>query len=1077
MKKNNFFIPNLPNFLEIQYSSFCWFLLYGLSNELTLFPSILNFNNNVEIRLYINEFVFKKRKNKTSLDYKQNNSTYGINIFLPVKIKNYLINYQIKEQNIFIGQLPLMTNNGSFIVNGCERVIVNQIIRCPGLYYRIETLKNQQLLSTVILVSEKGSWLKFELDNNGCWVRVDKNHKICILDFLYGIGLTDEEIIRELKAESIIYKYKNLQKNLKHSKPGEFLNNEDLKIICLRLFNIKYYELGKIGRLLINKRLNLKINTNVKTLTHQDILMILDYLLQLKSFISDDIDDLKTRRIRSIGEILKNQLRIALSRTERNILEKIPTFHKTVFLPSDIITPKPFISAIKEFFGLSQLSQYMDQINPLAELSHKRRISSIGPGGLNAERVKLTTRDIHPSQYGKICPIEAPEGKNVGLVSSLASYAKVNYNGFIETPYFQAKQGRILFDKPLIYLTANEEENVIIASADVKRNQNGFFTENFVVCRFNQEFLLTSSKKIDFVSISPIQITSIAGGLIPFLEHNDANRVLMGANMQRQAVPLLYPQKPIIGTGLELQIASDSGYVVIAIKSGIVSFVSSQQIIVKDYENKQIIYFLNKYQRSNQETCLNQKPIVWVGEEIKVGQIIADGAGTEEGELALGQNLTIAYMPWEGYNYEDAILISDRLVYDNLFTSVHIEKCETNIDQTKTGGEILTREIPFLSQKNISYLDENGIICKGALVQPGDILVGKVTPRTEFDQIPEARLLKAIFGYKAPDVIDSSLKVPAGIFGRVIDIKIIKEEEEKEINIEKKENENNFIDVNFFIRIFIAQIRKIKVGDKVAGRHGNKGIVSKILSQQDMPFLPDGTVIDIILSPLGVPSRMNVGQIYECLLGLAADQLNKRYKILPFDEMYQIEASRVLINEKLREAAKKQNKPWLYNSYSPGKILLVDGRTGKKFDNPVLVGRSYILKLIHLVDKKIHSRSTGPYSLITQQPLSGRSRKGGQRFGEMEVWALEAYGSAYTLQELLTIKSDDMQGRNDLLNSIVCGQPIPKSGIPESFKVLVRELQALGLSIKTFTLNKTKSNKITSNEIDLLKTYETKFNI
>jgi DNA-directed RNA polymerase subunit beta len=1060
---SNLFITSLPNFLETQYSSFCWFLIYGLSNELSIFPSILDSSFDLEVRFYTNEFIFKKKKDRTSLECKQNNLTYGIKIFLPIYIKTPSNNEGIRKQNVFIGQLPLMTNNGSFIVNGCERVIVNQIIRCPGLYYKTEILKHQ-LLPTITLVSQRGSWLKFELDYQGCWVRIDKDYKICILDFLYGIGLTDEEIMMGLKSESILYKYKNIQEKLKYFEPDEFLSEEDLEILCSHLFDTKYYELGRIGRLLLNKRLDLNPSFDSKTLTHHDILAILDHFLQLKSFISDDIDDLRTRRIRSIGEVLENQFRIGLNRLERNTIEQIRIYDEFSLTPSNIINSRPIIASIKEFFGSSQLSQYMDQTNPLSELSHKRRISSIGPGGLNSERVTLAARDIHPTQYGRICPIEAPEGKNVGLVGALACYAKVNHNGFIETPYFQVKKGRILYNEPLIYLTANEEENVKIASADVKRNKNGLLNEDFVVARFNQEFLVTSSKEVDFVSISPIQITSIAAALIPFLEHDDANRALMGANMQRQAVPLLYPQKPIVGTGLELQIASDSGLVVVAVKSGIVSFVSSQQINIKNFDGKEIIYILNKYQRSNQETCINQKPIVWVGEEVKASQIIADGAGTEGGELALGQNLTIAYMPWEGYNYEDAILVSEKLVYENLFTSIHIEKYETEIRQTKTGPEVITRDIPFVNQKTILYLDENGIICKGTLVQPGDILVGKVTPKTEFDQLPEARLLKAIFGYKAPDVRDTSLKVPNGIFGRVIDIKIFKEE-----------NDLNIIGVNSLIRIFIAQIRKIKVGDKIAGRHGNKGVVSKILPHQDMPFLPDGTIVDIILNPLGVPSRMNLGQIYECLLGFAADQLNKRYKILPFDEMYQIEASRILVNQKLREAAKRQNKPWLYNSYSPGKILLCDGRTGTKFDNPILVGRSYILKLIHLVDDKIHARSTGPYSLITQQPVGGRSKNGGQRFGEMEVWALEAYGSAYTLQELLTIKSDDMQGRDEVLNSIVCGQHIPKSGIPESFKVLIRELQALGLNIRTYTLNKTKTNKIKSVKIDLMKTYETRF--
>jgi DNA-directed RNA polymerase subunit beta len=1062
---NKYFPTNLPNFLEIQRSSFYWFLIYGLSDQLSLFPSIIDLNTEIEVRFYVNEFVFKKKRAKTLLDYKQNNLTYGIKIFLPIYIKNPNTNERKRKQNIFIGQLPLMTNNGSFIINGCERVVVSQIIKCPGLYYKIQIIKNQ-VVSTITLASQRGSWLQFEFNDSGCWVRVDKNQKVCILDFLYGIGLNDQEIMFGLKSEYILYKYKNYQEQLKSSdERDQFLPDEDLDFICSRLFNIKYYELGKVGRLRLNKRLNLNIATNVKTITHQDILAILDYFLTLKSFLSDDFDDLRNKSIRSVGEILENQFRIGLNRFKRNIAETITIYQEFDLTISNLINPRPLIASIKEFFGTSQLSQYLDQTNPLAELSHKRRISALGPGGLNIDRITLAARDIHPTQYGRICPIETPEGKNVGLVGGLASYAKVNSNGFIETPYFQVKHGQILYNKPLVYLSANEEENVKIAAADVKRNKKGFLTDEFIVARFNQEFIMASTKDIDFVSISPLQITSIAASLIPFLEHDDGNRALMGANMQRQAVPLLYPQKPIVGTGLELKIVADSLFVVLAVKSGIVKFVSSEKIIIKNFEGTEISYLLKKYQRSNQNTCINQKPLVWVGEEIKIGQIIADGPATDIGELALGQNLTVAYMPWEGYNYEDAILINEKLVYENLFTSIHIEKYETEIRQTKTGPEMITRDIPFVNNKNILYLDENGIICKGAPVQPDDILVGKVTPKTEVDQLPEARLLKAIFGYKTPNVRDTSLRVPIGIFGRVLDIKIF-----------QRENTLKFSYVNSLIRVFIAQIRKIKVGDKISGRHGNKGIISKILPSQDMPFLPDGTIVDLILNPLGVPSRMNVGQIYESLLGFAGDHLNKSYKILPFDEMYQSEASRILINQKLRQASKKQNKPWLYSSYSPGKILLSDGRTGEKFDNPILVGRSYILKLIHLVDDKIHARSTGPYSLITQQPVRGRSKLGGQRFGEMEVWALEAYGSAYTLQELLTIKSDDIQSRNEVLNSIVCGQQIPKSGIPESFKVLITELQALGLNIKTYKLNKTKSNEITSIKIDLMKTYETIFN-
>lgn len=1062
--KSKLFTTHLPNFLEIQFSSFFWFLLYGLSYQLNSFPSIVDSGKNLEVRIYTNEFVLKRKKDLTSFECKQNNMTYGISIFVPIHIINRRNKKILIEKNAFIAQLPLMTNSGSFIVNGCERVIVNQIIRCPGLYYKIEKVKIG-ILPTITIIAQRGAWLKFELNHNGCWVRIDKDHKIAILDFLYGIGITDEEILFGIKHMSILYKYQNIQKKLKRTESEEFLSNEQLKILFSSIFTTKYYELGKIGRLMLNKRLNLNIDCSIESLTHQDILATLDYFLKLKSFLSDDTDDLKSRRIRSIGEVLENHFRIGLNRLERDLVGKIVIADKKGVIPSNIINKNYIISSIKEFFGSSQLSQYMDQTNPLAELSHKRRISAVGPGGLNAERVKGSARDLHPTQYGRICPVEAPEGKNVGLVGAFACYAKINYNGFIETPYFHVKNGKILYDKHLIYLTASEEENLRIASAEVEKNKDGWLTEDFVIARFNKEFSRTSSKDIDLISVSPIQVISIGAALIPFLEHDDANRALMGANMQRQAVPLLYPQKPIVGTGLELQIAADSGLVITAIKAGIVSFVSSNQIIIKNFEGTESIYVLNKYQNSNQETYINQKPIVWVGEEIMAGQIISDAAATEGGELALGQNLTIAYMPWEGYNYEDSIVISEKLLYDNLFTSIHIQTYDTEVKYQNIGLEkiTITRDIPFVTPQEILYLDENGIILKGTAVQPDDILVGKVIPKTELDDFPEARLLKAIFGYKLPDFKDVSLRVPNGIFGRVIDIKFFEELQNFEV-----------FGGNSFIRIFIAQIKKIRVGDKLAGRHGNKGVISKILPIQDMPFLPDGTIVDILLNPLGVPSRMNVGQIYECLLGFAADQLNKRYKILPFDEIYQAEASRVLINQKLREAAKKQNKPWLYNSYSPGKIFLFDGKTGKKFDNPILVGRSYILKLNHLVEDKIHGRSTGPYSLLTQQPVGGRSQNGGQRFGEMEVWALEAYGSAYTLQELLTIKSDDLEGRNKLLNSILCGKIRPRPNLPESFKVLLGQLKGLGLDIATYKLEKTKPNIIMETKVDLLKTYETR---
>jgi DNA-directed RNA polymerase subunit beta len=705
----------------------------------------------------------------------------------------------------------------------------------------------------------------------------------------------------------------------------------------------------------------------------------------------------------------------------------------------------------------------MDETNPLAELTHKRRISALGPGGLNTDHVTFAARDINPTQYGRLCPIETPEGQNAGLIASLASHAKINKYGFIETPFFEVKNGKVLNNKNPIYLSADEENQYHIAPADIRINKENFIEGDFIPIRYNQEFSLVNPHEVDLIAISPIQIISAAASLIPFLEHDDANRALMGSNMQRQAVPLLNPQQPIVGTGLEPQIAADSGTGIISKKLGIIKSVSADQIIVSDLTQKNsinLIYILEKYRRSNQDTCLNQKPIVWQGEIVDSGQVIADGPATESGELALGQNLTVAYMPWEGFNYEDAILVSERLVYKDLFTSIHIERYESEIRQTKSGTEEMTRNIPNTNENSLKNLDENGIIYRGALVQPGDILVGKVTPKGESDQLPEAKLLKAIFGEKTPDVRDTSLRVPNGISGRVIDV----------ILLSKEKGDDLPPGTIHLIRVFIAQVRKIRIGDKIAGRHGNKGIISKIQPIQDMPYLPDGSAIDIILNPLGVPSRMNVGQLFECLLGLAGDQLNCRFKILPFDEMYNSESSRVLINSKLKEAALFTTKEWLFNKHCPGKILLTDGRTGELFDNPIVVGKAYILKLIHLVDDKMHARSTGPYSLVTQQPVGGKSQQGGQRFGEMEVWALEAFGAAYTLQELLTVKSDDMQGRNEVLNAIVKGQPIPKPGIPESFKVLLRELQSLGLDITTYKVKKLETGETKGIEIDLMAT-------
>jgi DNA-directed RNA polymerase, beta subunit/140 kD subunit len=830
----------------------------------------------------------------------------------------------------------------------------------------------------------------------------------------------------------------------------------------LKIFNPNYYRLGKVGRNKINTRLNLNVLSNCFAITYEDIFAIIDFLLTLSisKTLSDDIDHLKNRRVRSVGELLQNLIRIGFQRLERKISSQVYKSDKKLNIN---LNTQLIVVTFKEFFGASQLSQYMDQTNPLSALTHKRRISSLGPGGFNRDRISFAVRDIHPSHYGRICPIETPEGQNVGLIASLTTCARVNQSGFIETPFWRVINGKVIKTGNPIYLTADLEDFYKIAPSDISVNSNNYLSAKSIPVRYKQDFLTVKPFEVDFIFISNVQIVSAAASLIPFFEHDDANRALMGSNMQRQSVPLLLTQKPIVGTGLENQIAVDSGFAITSMTSGIVSYVSAEKIIVNNIVGKPVKYNLQKYQRSNQETCINQRPLVWLGDKIESGQIIADGPATEGGELSLGQNVLVAYMPWNGYNFEDAILINERLVYEDIFTSIHIQRYEIDIAQTNEGLEKTTKNIPNLNSSDIQQLDNEGIVYKGTFVKPGDILVGKVTPKDDSEQLPEAKLLRAIFGTKAKDVRDTSLRMPNGECGRVIDIEILRRKSST-IN-------SSTLGLPEKIRIFIAQLRKIQVGDKIAGRHGNKGIISRILPRHDMPFLPDGTPIDIILNPLGVPSRMNVGQLYECLLGLAGQKLNRRFKILPFDEMYGQEISRILISKKLRQASIENNQAWLFNPYSPGKMILLDGRSGKEFENPITVGNAYILKLIHLVDDKIHARATGPYSLVTQQPLGGKAQHGGQRFGEMEVWALEGFGAAYTLQELLTIKSDDMQGRNDTLNAIVKGQTIPKSGIPESFKVLLQELRCIGLDISTYKLGKLNSKTKYDIEVNLMENY------
>ena len=1062
------FLTTLPDFVEIQRASFCWFLSKGLSEELEKFSSITDFANIIELNFFGQEYKIRKPKYDIN-ESKRRDGTYAVRIYVPMSINvfnNETLNKQNTKTNVFIGELPLMTDRGTFIINGCERVVINQIIRSPGIFYKEDFSKKGTPLYSATLIPNRGSWLKFEIDKKKrLMVSIDKTEKIDVIKFLKILDISITEILGSLTYPEF---FKHLLEENDNLDTTQDNTQEIQEFFETRIFNPKYYDIGNVGRYRLNSRFNLNVPKRVNEVTNQDIIAIIDALINLeyKEGEIDDIDHLQNRRVRSVGELLQTQFRSGLTRLERILSERMSICDPNVLKVTTLVNPKPIISMMREFFGSSQLSQFLDQTNPLAELTHRRRISGLGPGGFSRDHVSFAVRDIHPSHYGRICPIETPEGQNAGLISSLSVYARVNSFGFIETPFFQVRNGVVLNQQPAIYLTADEEDKLKIAPADTPITEEGVIKQDQLTVRYNQEFIQVLSTDVQLIAVSTVQIISSAAALIPFLEHDDANRALMGSNMQRQAVPLLYPTKPIIGTGLENQLATDAGMVVISYTDGQVIDVSNDYIIVQDNLGKQTLYTLQKYIRSNQDTCINQRPIVWKGEYVTSGQIIADGPGTEGGETALGQNITVAYMPWEGYNYEDALLINERLVYADLFTSIHIEKYDLEVRETKTGIEELTRDLPNVNEQTVKNLDENGIIYKGTFAKAGDILVGKITPSEEADEIPEGRLLRAIFGEKAQSVIDNSLRVPNGSYGRVLDIRIFSRENGDELPAS----------TDSIIRVFLAQIRKIQVGDKIAGRHGNKGIISRILPRQDMPYLPNGKPVDLILNPLGVPSRMNVGQLFEGLFGFAGDNLDTRFKIMPFDEMYGNEASRILINNSLKKAKKYKKAPWLYNTYSPGKIRLKDGRTGEYLDNPVTVCKSYILKLVHLVDDKIHARSTGPYSLVTQQPLGGRSQQGGQRLGEMEVWALEAFGAAHTLQELLTLKSDDMHGRNEALNAIVKGEPIPKPGIPESFKVLILELQSLGLDISMYKIQKDFIGETEGIEIDIMeKSSKTKF--
>lgn len=1036
-------LEQLPDLAEIQKNSFNWFITEGLKEELLSFSPIRDYTGRLEL-YFLPEYSFDKPKH-TVESARLHDTTYSRQLRIMLRLVNRDTG-EIKEQEAYIGEIPMMTDRGTFIINGAERVIVSQIVRSPGIYYKKDQALNGKRIFNATMIPNRGAWLKFETDiNDVIYVKIDKNRKILATTLLRALGLSIAEMENQFRhfdylkktldkdptettEEALIEVYKKLRPGDPPSVGG------GRSLLESRFFDEKRYDLGKVGRYKVNKKLGLSAPDTVRVLTNEDIVSAIDYLINLNYDDGqvDDIDHLGNRRIRAVGELLQNQFRVGLTRLERIVKERMTLQDIDTLTPNNLLNPKPLLAAIREFFGSSQLSQFMDQTNPLSELTHKRRLSALGPGGLTRERAGFAVRDIHPSHYGRICPVETPEGPNAGLIGSLATYARVNEYGFLETPYWEAKDGKLTGE--IHFLSADEEDKFRVAPGDATRSEDGTLTGSAVAVRYRNEFTITEPDTVDYVGVSPIQIVSVGTALIPFLEHDDANRALMGSNMQRQSVPLVSAERPMVGTGLERRVAMDSGMSLVSEVEGKVVRVTGEIIEIRGKDGKVHPHQMIKYLRSNQDTCLNHRPLVREGDEVEVGQVIADGAASQKGELALGRNIMVAFMPWEGYNFEDAILISERLIHDDVYTSIHIEKLEVDARTTKLGPEEITREIPNVGEDALRNLDERGIVRVGARMFAGDILVGKITPKGESEHPPEEKLLRAIFAEKARDVRDNSLRVPHGEGGRVVDVKVFDREKGDELPP----------GANTVVRVYLAQKRKISVGDKVAGRHGNKGIVSKILPIEDMPFMPDGTPIDIVLNPLGVPSRMNVGQTYETLLGLAAHLTGKHYEVPPFDEMYGEEASRVAVTKELQTAIDDAGIDWIF---SDGKAVLYDGRTGEPFANRVAIGRMYVMKLVHLVDDKIHARSTGPYSLVTQQPLGGKAQFGGQRFGEMEVWALEAYGAAYTLQEMLTIKSDDVVGRSRAYEAIVKGENLNRPSIPESFKVLVREIHSIGLDI------------------------------
>jgi DNA-directed RNA polymerase subunit beta len=1038
-----------PDLLELQRSSFQLFLEEGLPEELRLVSPIKGFQGKLEMS-FTGKCVFGKPK-YTAPESLIRETTYA----LPLKVETRLLNKETKEvksQEVFIGDLPMMTERGTFIINGAERVIVSQLVRSPGVYFReskrIE--RSGRVIYYATVIPDRGAWLEIETDASGViFVRINRTRKIPVTMFLSSISASEKEILealsegefrrRSLKECPILPKDEALIEVYKKLRPGDPVTQEGAQVYLNNLFfNPRRYDLGKVGRYKMNRKLGIKVEEDKQVLTKTDILAMVKYLILINSGegIADDIDHLGNRRIRAVGELLQRQIRIGLARIERLIKEQMMVKGNEPVTPSQLINIRPLQASIKEFFGSSQLSQFMDQTNPLAELTHKRRLSALGPGGLSRERAGFEVRDIHPSHYGRICPIETPEGPNAGLIASLASYAKVNKYGFIETPYRKVDKGYVT--GRIEYLTADIEDLYKIASCDLKLKDDGKIIDDDVPVRYKREFVFAPRQEVDYAGVAPEQIVGITSAMIPFIEHDDANRALMGANMQRQSVPLFDPEAPIVGTGWEKKIATDSRTLVVAQNPGKIIKIDSSQIVIQRANKDKDVYDLLNFSRSNQDTLVHQRPTVRLGNRVEKGDVLADGSATRDGELALGKNVLVAFMPFEGYNYEDAVILSEKLVKKDLFTSVHIQRLEVEVRATKLGMEEITREIPNVGEEALAHLDDRGIVVAGSEVGPGHVLVGKVTPKGETELPAEEKLLRAIFGDKARDMRDTSLRVPPGEVGKVIAVR----------NFSREKGDELPPGVHELVRVYIAQLRKISVGDKIAGRHGNKGVIAKIMPEEDMPFLPDGTPVDVILNPLGVPSRMNIGQIFELLLGMAGSISGKHYELPPFDEMIEEDASIKLIERELKQAAESKGLKWLDVS---GKVDLFDGRTGKTFGRKVAVGQMYLMKLIHLVDDKMHSRSTGPYSLITQQPLGGKAQFGGQRFGEMEVWALEAYGAAYTLQELLTVKSDDVLGRSRVYESIIKGKTMGRPGIPESFRVLVKELRSLCLNVKTTT--------------------------